>query len=132
MAALLRHRGVSDTIASGVALVVASVLFGVYHVAHSPPFNTPEMVGLLTLVSEGAGLFYFVGHSLYGELVFHNFLAPFGVTTALVEPGQIRAFHEPVVALLAMALVALLALVEIEQAGVRRAVPPKSGIAGTQ
>ena len=64
--------------------------------------------------------------------MFHNFLALFGVTTALVKAGQIGTYQEPVVALLATALVELLVLVEIERVGVRRAAPPGSEIAGIQ
>lgn len=33
-----------------VAAIVASVLFGVYHFAHSPPFNTVDLVVLLTAI----------------------------------------------------------------------------------
>lgn len=117
--ALLRHRGTGRWVADGVALVVASVLFGVYHFAHSPPFNTLEMVGLLTLVSVGTGLFYFVGGSVYGAVVFHNFLALFGVTTTLAEAGQLGAYEVPVVALLATALVSLLVLVGMDRTAVR-------------
>ncbi len=119
VAALVRHRGLSEWVADGTALVVASVLFGVYHFAHSPPFNTVGMVGVLTLVSVGTGLFYFVGGSVYGALVFHNFLALFGVATALAEAGQIGTYREPVVPLLVTALVALIVLVVMERVAVR-------------
>ncbi|WP_255198468.1 hypothetical protein [Halorarius litoreus] len=121
VAALLRRRGMNDLLANGLALVVASVLFGVYHVAHSPPFNTLEMVGLLTVVSVGTGLFYFGGGSVYGALVFHNFLALFGVTTALAEAGQLGTYQTPVVPLLATALVATVVLVAMDRVVVRRA-----------
>lgn len=124
VAALLRRRGVDSRLADGAALVAASVLFGVYHLAHSPPFNAVEMVGLLTLVSVGTGLFYFVGGSIYGALVFHNFLALFGVTTALVEAGQIATYQEPVVALLVTAVVSLLVLVGMDLVVVRDAEYP--------
>ncbi len=46
---------------SGVALIIASVLFGVNHVAYCRLFNTVEMFGQLALVSEGKLLFYYVG-----------------------------------------------------------------------
>ena len=119
VAALLRRRGVDSRVADSAALVAASVLFGVYHLAHSPPFNSVGMIGLLTLVSVGTGLFYFGGGSIYGALVFHNFLALFGVTTALVEAGQIATYQEPVVALLVTALVSLLVLVGMDVVVVR-------------
>lgn len=113
--ALLRSRGMGAYLARGVALVVASVLFGVYHLAHSPPFNTPETIGVLTLVSVGTGLIYFGGRSVYGALVFHNFLALFGVTAALADAGQLGAYEQPVVPLLATGLLALAVLVGVER-----------------
>lgn len=115
VAALLRHRGIQSWLATGAALVVSSVLFGVYHFAHSPPFNTVEMVALLTVVGVGTGLLYFVGGSFYGALVFHNFMALFGVVTSLAEAGQLATYQQPLVALLATALVALIVLVGTER-----------------
>ena len=121
IAAFLRMRGTNRYLANGVALIVASILFGVYHLAHSPPFNTPEMIGLLTVVSVGTGLFYFAGGSVYGALVFHNFLALFGVTTALAEAGQLGTYQEPVIALLVTAVVSLIVLIGVERIFVRDA-----------
>lgn len=119
VAALLRRRGRDGRVSDGVALLVASAFFGVYHFAHSPPFNSPEMVGLLTVVSVGTGLFYFVGRSAYGALVFHNFLALVGVVASLADAGRLGAYQEPLAPLLATALVALAALVGTERAFVR-------------
>ncbi|MFC6942572.1 type II CAAX prenyl endopeptidase Rce1 family protein [Salinirubellus sp. GCM10025818] len=115
IAALLRNRGVNRYLTIGSALVVSSVLFGVYHFAHSPPFNTVGMVGLLTVVGVGTGLIYFVGGSFYGALVFHNFMALFGIVTSLAEAGQLATYQQPLVPLLATALVALTILVGIER-----------------
>ncbi|WP_254271909.1 hypothetical protein [Haloarcula marina] len=103
------------------ASLLASAAFGVYHVAHSPPFNTPAMVGLLTVVGLGTSLVYFGGRTLYGALVFHNTQALFGVTQALAASGQLAAFETPQVPLLAMAGFALFVLVVAERTLVRRA-----------
>ncbi len=113
--ALLRARGVNEYLSTAVAIVVSSVLFGVYHLAHSPPFDTPEMVLLLTGVGVVTSLFYFVGQSAYGALVLHNFLALFGVTSALAEAGQLGTYQEPVVPLLVTALLSLVLLVGMER-----------------
>ncbi|WP_232701827.1 hypothetical protein [Halobacterium wangiae] len=113
--ALLRHRGSNRYIASGSALVLSSLLFGVYHFAHSPPFNTVEMVGLLTVVSVGTGLIYFVGHSFYGALAFHNFMALIGVVSTLDEAGQIGSYQQPLPPLLGTAFVALVIVVGVER-----------------
>ncbi|AGN01716.1 hypothetical protein L593_08855 [Salinarchaeum sp. Harcht-Bsk1] len=117
--ALLRHRGLNRYLATGSALVVSSVLFGVYHFAHSPPFNTVEMVVLLTVVGVGTGLIYFVGRSFYGALAFHNFMALIGVVSSLEEDGQIGSYQQPLPPLLATALVAVLVMVGIERLFVR-------------
>lgn len=124
VAALLRSRGVNDYLARGSALVLASVLFGVYHFAHSPPFNSLEMVGLLTVVGVGTGVIYFAGGSFYGALVFHNFMALFGVVSSLVESGQLGAYQQPLAPLLATALVALVVLVGTERLFVRGSGSP--------
>ncbi|WP_458188189.1 hypothetical protein [Haladaptatus sp. NG-WS-4] len=120
VAALLGHRGLNRYIARGSALVISSILFGVYHFAHSPPFNTVEMVGLLTIVGVGTGLFFFVGRSFYGALVFHNFMALFGIVSSLADAGQLETYQQPLAPLLATALVALIVLVGMERLFVHR------------
>jgi membrane protease YdiL (CAAX protease family) len=72
-----------------VAAVVAAVLFGLYHFAHSAPFNTWAMVGLLAVVGLVTGLFFFVSRDALGTAVFHNFLGTFGVTQALEKAGAL-------------------------------------------
>lgn len=127
VAALLRNRGMSRYPADGSALVVSAVLFGVYHFAHSPPFNTTEMVGLLTVVGVGTGLIYFVGGSFYGALVFHNSMALFGIVSSLAEAGQLGTYEQPLVPLLTTALVALIILVGIERLFVKAPVTGRTG-----
>lgn len=118
--AWLRRRGTARVWAVSTALFVSSGLFGMYHLAHSPPFNSPAMIGLLTFVGFGTGLFFFLGRSLYGALVFHNFMALFGVTSALVAGGRIETYGQPVVPLVATAVVAFAVLVAAERRFVRR------------
>ena len=127
--ALLGERGTNEYLSNAIAIAVSSVLFGAYHLAHSPPFNTPEMIGLLTGVGVVTSLFYFVGRSAYGALVLHNFLALFGVTSALAEAGQLGTYQEPVVPLLVTALVSLVVLVTLERTIVRSPDATPSGIA---
>jgi hypothetical protein len=118
--AALRGR-VPDTAARAAALLVASVCFGAYHVAHSPPFDTPAMIGLLTVVSVGTGLVFFGARSAYGALAVHNVLALFGVASALADAGRLGAYREPILPLLVTGLVALLVFVGAERIGVRDA-----------
>ncbi|WP_435346248.1 hypothetical protein [Haloarchaeobius sp. HRN-SO-5] len=117
--AALRHRGLSGPLATALALVTASVAFGLYHVAHSPPFDQPATMALLTVVGVGTGLFFFVGRSTYGALVFHNFMALFGVTRALAAAGRLDAYRSQQVPILAMALVSTVVLVVSERVLVR-------------
>ncbi len=72
-------------IAAGICV---SMVFGLYHFAHSPPFNTIGMVALLALIGLGTSLFFFVSRDVYATIVFHNFLGAFGVILALKTAGM--------------------------------------------
>lgn len=102
-----RH-GVS---ARAVGILAASLLFGVYHFAHSPPFNTISMVLLLSVVGIATGLFFFVSRNVYGTLVFHNMLGVYGVAAALASDGALSAFDRIVWPLAVTAGAAVLLLV---------------------
>jgi hypothetical protein len=102
-----------------VAAVAASVLFGLYHVAHSPPFNTPRMVVLLTAVGMATSLFFFLVRDVYGTIAFHTGLALIGVMGALDRSGELSAFDRPIAPLWAMALGALVLLVVLHRAWLR-------------
>lgn len=90
-----------------VATLLASALFGLYHLAHSPPFNTWAMVGGLTLVGLATSLFFFVGRDVHGTIVFHNFLALFGVLRALLEAGALARYETLQAPLLITAILAI-------------------------
>ena len=72
-----------------VAAVIASILFGLYHYAHSAPFNTLPMVAFLSLIGLGTSAFFFISRDLAGTIVFHNFLGTFGVVQALVSANAV-------------------------------------------
>ena len=84
--------------------VAASVLFGLYHYAHSAPFNTLPMVALLTAVGLVTSAFFLVSRDIYASAVFHNFLGVFGVVKALDASGQLGTFEAPQVPLLVMGI----------------------------
>jgi hypothetical protein len=93
---------------------VSSILFGLYHFAHSAPFNTPSMVVLLTLVGLSTSLFFFLTRDVYATIVFHNFLGMLGVVQALEASGQLnvlKAVQPPFVAM-ALATAGLLAMMD--------------------
>lgn len=106
-AAAVRHRG------WGVILgtVVASVLFGLYHSAHSPPFNSIRMILVLSAVGLVTSAFFFVTRDLYGTMVFHNFLGMTGVLRALSVGDRIAPLQNLQIPLLTMAAVTVCILV---------------------
>jgi hypothetical protein len=106
--ALLRNRG--RWVSAIVAAVIASVFFGVYHFAHSPPFNTVALVVFLSGVGLVTSLFYFVSKDVYGTIAFHNFLGILGVIRALEASGNLSAFERPILPLWIMAVVAVAVL----------------------
>lgn len=127
VAALLRHHGWNTYIANGFALVVSSILFGVYHFAHSPPFNSVGMVGLLTVVGAGTGLVYFIGRSFYGALALHNVMVLTGILSSLAAADQIGTYQQPLPPLLATALIAVLIAIGMERIFVQDAGNIASG-----
>ncbi|MGH7856250.1 MAG: hypothetical protein ACREQY_02895, partial [Candidatus Binatia bacterium] len=90
-----------------VALVSASIVFGLYHFGHSPPFNTWAMVGFLTIIGLLTGAFYFAVRDVYGTIVFHNFLATIGVLRSLEDAGLLSTLNDPAYPLFATALIAV-------------------------
>jgi hypothetical protein len=94
-----------------IAALAASVLFGVYHIAHSPPFNTLRMIVVLTVVGLVTSAFFFLVREVYGTIVFHNFLATFGVLRAIAAAGELGQYSTLKVPLIGTALVSLGVLV---------------------
>jgi hypothetical protein len=71
--------------------IVSIVLFGVYRIAHSPPFNQPHMILFLMIPAILTSIFYFIGREIYSTITIHNFLALIGISgsidvTALIQP----------------------------------------------
>jgi hypothetical protein len=110
--ALLEPRGRAVSVVG--AALAASVLFGLYHFAHSAPFNTPGMVALLSFVGLVTSAFFFIARDIYATIIFHNFLGVFGVVQALGASGQLGAFAalQPPLLIMAAATVAVLALAD--------------------
>lgn len=93
-----------------VASAVASVLFGVYHFAHSPPFNEVRMVLFLTGIGLATSVWRFVSRDVYGTAIFHNFFGVIGVLAALRASRLIVEQPTLAVPLVLMAAVATLAM----------------------
>ena len=90
--------------------LVSSVAFGLYHIAHSPPFDSWGMIALLTGVGLLTSLFYALSRDIFGAIVFHNFLALYGVLQALIAAGHEATFETLQWPLLFMAIVSLMVL----------------------
>jgi len=106
--ALLEPRG--GAVSTVGAALAASVLFGLYHFAHSAPFDTFRMVALLSVVGLVTSAVFFIARDIYATIVFHNFLGVFGVVQALAASGQLGALADlqPPLLVMAAATVAML------------------------
>jgi hypothetical protein len=107
--ALLQDRG--RWVSLILAAIVASVLFGVYNFAHSPPFNTIPLVVILSVVGLVTSVFFFVSKDVYGTIAFHNFSGILGVIRALEASGNLSVFESPIIPLLVMAVTAVALLI---------------------
>lgn len=103
-----------------VASAVASVLFGIYHFAHSAPFNQFGMVVFLSGIGVATSAWWFASRDVYGTAVFHNFFGVTGVLAALKAGGLIPEHPELAVPLVVTALVALAAVAWPGIAWIRR------------
>ena len=116
----LKPRG--GWLATGAAIIVASLLFGVYHLGHSPPFNQPGMIGFLILVGLVTGLVYFIIRDIYAAMVFHNFFGSIGVMESLDAAGTLSQYTAPIYPVIGMGAFSLLVFVAIDVFYVRRGI----------
>jgi hypothetical protein len=103
-----------------VGAVAGSVLFGLYHFAHSAPFNSWGMVAFLSAVGLITSLFFFVSRDVYGTIVFHNFMGVLGVANALAAKDQLASMATVQVPLFATAAVTILLLLALDRLWLRR------------
>jgi hypothetical protein len=90
-----------------LAASVSTMLFGIYHFAHSPPFNQPNMVLFLMYPGVLTSIVYFIGRDIYATVVFHNFQALYGVTNNV----NIDSLLNPIYPIVVLAIVSILVLV---------------------
>ncbi len=107
-AGALRSKIGALALVSGI--ILADLVFGIYHFAHSAPFNQMSMVLFLMIPGLVTSLIYFLGHNLYAAIVIQNFLGSFGVMRSLSEDAT-SFYSQPLYALYLLALVAALALI---------------------
>jgi hypothetical protein len=94
-------------LAAVVGAAVAIFLFGIYHFAHSPPFNQVWLVFFLMIPAVGTSLVHLVGRNLYATAIFHNFLGMYGV----LQNIDLAPFSQPMIPLYVMMVISLIALV---------------------
>jgi CAAX prenyl protease-like protein len=107
----LRSRALSRTVSTILAVVVADILFSIYHFAHSAPFNQVGVVMFLMLPGLATSLVYFLGRDVYATIVFHNFLGMFGVMRNI----NLDAFSRFLLPLFLLALISILAVIAIHR-----------------
>jgi hypothetical protein len=99
--------------------VAASVLFGVYHYAHSPPFNETTMVLFLMLPSIATAATYFLGRNIYAAIIVQNFMGIVGVMAGLPE---LEAYRQPMIPVYALTAISVAALTMSVSVMLRRTV----------
>lgn len=106
-------------------ILVASILFGLYHFAHSPPFNQPAMVAFLSIIGVVTSLVYFISRDVYATMVFHNFFGCIGVMQSLSVSGVLDAYSQPLLPVIGMAFASLLIFVSMDLLYVRKTPMPR-------
>jgi hypothetical protein len=96
---------------------MSTVLFGMYHFAHSPPFNQTNMVLFLMYTGILTSIVYFIGRDIYATIVFHNFQALFGVMNNV----NIDSLLHPIYPVVVVAIVPIVILVLSDLSVIRKA-----------
>jgi len=113
-------RGRKVTTVSVVSLIVGGivsiVLFGIYHFAHSPPFNQPNMVLFLMIPAILTSVFYFIGREIYSTITIHNFLALIGVSGSI----DVTALTQPLYPVIIIAFISVFVLIASDVFLIRR------------
>jgi len=117
---LARNKGRVISMLAGI--IAASFSFGIYHFAHSPPFNQVNMVLLLIFISFATGMIYFFGRNIYAAIIFHNTLALFGVMQALEKSDNLITYSQPIYPLIVMAIISVIILAASDIIFIRRKV----------
>lgn len=107
-------------IALAAGIFVASALFGIYHIGHSPPFNQAMMILFLSLIGVVTSLVYFIGRDIYATMAFHNFLGCIGVIQALETAGSLSLFTTLQLPVIGMAAISLAVFIAIDLQYIRR------------
>lgn len=113
---LAKPRGKFLSLLGGI--LAATVLFSIYHIGHSAPFNQVHMMLVLLMPGVLTSLFYFMSREIYATILFHNFQGTFGVLSNMVNPEML---DRPLYPLYFLVLLSMVALVGADRLLVRRA-----------
>jgi membrane protease YdiL (CAAX protease family) len=102
-----------------IGAVTASVLFGLYHYAHSAPFNQTSVVLFLMLPSIATALTYFLTRNIYAAIIIQNFL---GIVGVIANIQNLEPFRQPLVPVYVMAAVSVAALLTAISVILRRSM----------
>lgn len=103
-------------LATITGIVAADVLFGVYHFAHSAPFNQVGMVLFLMIPGLITSLVFFIGRDLYATILFHNFLGMAGV----LQNVDLALFSQPLYLFYILMAISVICLIAGDRAYIRR------------
>jgi hypothetical protein len=90
-----------------LAVIATDLLFGIYHYAHSAPFNQTWMVALLLLPGLVTSLVYFLGRDIYAAMIIQNCLGMVGVTQSV----NMEFFSQPLYSLYLLTALSVIALI---------------------
>jgi hypothetical protein len=99
-----------------VGIVAANFLFGLYHYAHSAPFNQTWMVLFLMVPGLVTSLIYFLVRDIYTTILLHNFLGMTGV----MQNVDLERFSQPLVHLYLLLIISVVALIAADLFFIRR------------
>jgi hypothetical protein len=99
-----------------VGIVAANFLFGIYHYAHSAPFNQTWMVFFLMIPGLVTSLVYFLGRDIYAAIIFHNFLGMTGV----MQNVDLERFSQLLNPLYALMIISVMVLIIADNFFIRR------------
>ena len=113
---LTKSKGKPLSLLAGI--LAATLLFAVYHVGHSAPFNQIRMMLILLMPGIMTSLFYFISREIYATILFHNFQGTFGVLSNLKNP---ELLDRPLYPLYFLVLLAVAGLIVADRFLARRA-----------
>ena len=100
-------KGRGRLVSLALAILAADVLFGLYHFAHSAPFNQWPIVLFLMVVGLLTSLVYFLTRDVYATILVHNFMGMKGVMGSI----DLAILRQPLIPLYLLVVLSVVVLV---------------------